>query len=85
VHVHRGEEVLEGLVFRVAEPGLLVREPGQALCVFARRLRHRIDDAVDLLLRHLGEPALCLPGPRREGAGLLDREEVLVLDRHDGG
>ena len=53
VDVLRREEVLRGLVLDVAEAGLLVGQPGQALGLGPRRRRHRVHDAVDLLL---GEP-----------------------------
>ena len=51
----RGHHVLEGLVFQNAEPGFLNRQTGEILGLLQSGQDHRFDNAIDVLLRELGE------------------------------
>src|SRR5439155_20549668 len=82
VDVHRREEVLGGLVLRVAEARLLVGEASQTLGLGAGGFRHCAHDPVHLLLREFLEGLGRLLRAGGEAPRLLDREEVRVLDGH---
>ncbi len=53
--VFGGEDVFDDLVLEHAAAGLVHRHLGQVLVVVQPRERHRMDDLIDLLLRHVHE------------------------------
>ena len=62
----RGHHVLKGLVFHDPELGFLNRQAGQILRLFQSSQDHRLDDAIDVLLRELGKDG-------GGGSGLTDQ------------
>ena len=58
--------VLEGLVFHYAESGFLNRQASEVLSLFQPGQDHRLDDAIDVLLRVLGKDG-------GGGSGLTDQ------------
>ena len=61
-----GHHVLQGLIFHNSEPGFLNRQAGQILSLLQSGQHHRLDNAIDVLLRELGKDG-------GGGSGLTDQ------------
>jgi hypothetical protein len=85
VHALGREQVLLDLVGDDAVSGLFDRQAGELFGARPGRGRHRVDDAIDLILGELGEERRRLLGALREPARFLNGSEVAVSLGGSGG